>query len=153
MKFLKLSEEIVKYFVDEKNKRITAVVENIVVPRCNKQFKLTKPDKSNVHNEFAFRYSFTGKGIAKCSNEDTWDETFGKKIAYVKAKKQIMSKASEYCTSFANKLQSLYLGFNSEASRYKAAYASESNELEYLKTNYKAEDSSKNESTDSTSNS
>lgn len=150
MKFLKLSEEIVKYFVDEKNKRITAVVENIVVPRCNEQFKLNRPDKSKVHDEFAFRYSFTGKGIAKCSSEDTWNEAFGKKLAYVKAKKQIMSKASEYCTSFAKQLQSLYLGFNSEASRYKAAYASESNELEYLKTNnYKAEDSSKNENTDS----
>lgn len=153
MKFLKLSEEIVKYFVDEKNKTITAVVENIVVPRCNKQFKLARPDKSKIHDEFAFRYSFTGKGTAKCSDEDTWDEAFGKKLAYVKAKKQIMSKASEYCTSFANQLQSLYLEFNSEASRYKAASASESNEIEYLKTNYKADDSSENKSSDSTSNS
>ena len=91
MKFLKLIEESVKYFVDEKNKVVSATIENTIEPRCTKQFKLIKPDKSKIHNEFAFRCSFTGKGKAKCFDGDVFNVEIGKKIAYVKAKKQIMS--------------------------------------------------------------
>lgn len=146
MKFFKLVEEVVKYHVDYEKGKVIAVVSGYFVPRCLDQVNIVKPDqnksKTSLLNDFSYNASIRGIGKATCSKDDTFNEEVGKRLAYVKAKKQIMSICSNYCKKLSKRLSDISVIFGAEANRYKNAVASETAELKFIEESYLA---SKNE--------
>lgn len=139
MKVFKIVEDYVDYHINEDKGIVVAELRCFMVPRCAEQIDLTKDcinmggqriKESNDLCSFICT-SFVCKGKATCSKEDVFDVEKGKRIAYIKAKKNLMNECAALCGQFAKQFQSLYLDSLNEMARYKNAAKSEIRELDY----------------------
>lgn len=62
--------------------------------------------------------SYTVVGISKCSKDDTFDETLGKRIAESRAKYKMFKKASALFYEIANNVNKIVYGCCNEVYRY-----------------------------------
>lgn len=99
-----------KFFVDEKKRTIVCVLENtdklfysfineklsfyskyfFIDPKKNKKFF----NKIHMPNRFI--------GIAKCAPEDTWNETLGREIAYMKMREKVFNSFFNHASAYVD---------------------------------------------------
>lgn len=76
---------------------------NIAFKSINYNVNAGKRTVACIMRVFIYGYFFEVTGIAKCSAEDTFDETKGKRIAESRAKKAIYKKAAFIYKNYADK--------------------------------------------------
>lgn len=139
MKVFKIVEDYVNYHVNEDKGIVIAEIHCYMIPRCAEQIDLTK-DCINTCGQRIKEFKdlcsfictpFICKGKAMCSKEDVFDVEKGKRIAYIRAKKNLMNECAALCGQFAKQFQSLHLNSLNEMVRYKDAAKSEIRELDY----------------------
>ena len=97
----KATESIVKYRVDEKNKRVVCIItgcSNIAVSRIVRYTKHIV----NLSNTKRYQLADEYVGVAKCNEKDTFDVQTGKRIALTKAKKARANAVNRMIAKFNN---------------------------------------------------
>lgn len=82
-----MSDNNVKYYVNRDKRTVVCVLSGC---RWNASNRITKQVQNydyfiNPYGEFRIKDEYVG--IAKCSPEDTWDEDYGQKLAFARARK------------------------------------------------------------------
>ena len=117
---VKEDTSVVKFTVDEANKRVVCVITgcaNIPVKRINRYSKHIM----TVNNTKRYKIADEYVGIAKCHEKDTFDVSIGKKIALTKAKMKRANAVNRMINKFmsdTDKIKSTIADF--AISRYDA---------------------------------
>ena len=105
-----------KFYVNEKNRTVTCVIEDtkhLLEKFVNYNLWVTPKvaDKAKclyLPNKFV--------GIARCAPEDTWDEDFGRRLAYTKAREKLhtvfFKRANDYVNEVDNNLNEIISSLN-----------------------------------------
>ena len=124
-----------KYIVNEEKKTVVCLLN--VEPNLNPHGTHYWDDPrwySNKFNTDAMG-KFQAKGVAKCSENDVFNEQLGKRIAESKAKKQGFAIASQIMETVFNKLVGEINLLGEWAFNCKKAYWHENEHINYLNEN------------------
>ena len=100
---INIKPEDCKFHIDEKNRKVVCILEDTMWKleeflEDNKNTELLNMYPSDVQMPIRF------VGIATCSPDDTWNEDFGKRIAFSRAKKAFYKSFFLTAESYVNKL-------------------------------------------------
>ena len=75
----------IKYFINKEERTVVCVLENCKYDFVNFLARVDNPLVDTTTNlKYLMPFSFRGR--ARCSEEDTWDEDYGMRLAYHRAK-------------------------------------------------------------------
>ena len=76
---------IIKYFINKEERTVVCVLEQCEYDFIDFMSRLDNP-LTYAPPRFSYRMPSAFHGRARCSEEDTWDEEYGKRLAYHRAK-------------------------------------------------------------------
>jgi hypothetical protein len=106
-----------RYFVNEEKKVVVCKLEN-----CAGNLMCDMCEKGYPHHPDLF-ISDTFVGIAKCSDEDTFDVELGKKIAYKRAVAKLFSAKERAINRFMKEQTKYFMQLTDTASKMANKYA------------------------------
>lgn len=134
---INIKPENCKFHIDEKNRKVVCVLEdtewkfeNFLEDNDNGHLFNWYPKDVKIPNRFI--------GIASCSAEDPWDEKFGRRLAFTRAKrafyKAFFAAADSYIDQINNKFNNLIEDLNAFGERISLNLDKDSKYIdEYLK--------------------
>lgn len=117
-----MSDNNVKYYVNRDKRTVVCVLSGC---RWNATYRIEKyvrNSNSFVNPYGAFRIEDEYVGIAKCSPEDTWDEDYGQRLAFARARK----KRDDAINDQVSRALDILRGAADKLSRYGYVYISDS---------------------------
>lgn len=99
-------KEDIRYIINKKAGMVICVLSGCKYIACKRVFKYT-----HYYNNFLWKINNTFVGVAKCAPEDEWDEEFGKKLAFFRARKKrnkaINNAVNEAIKTIENEVETL----------------------------------------------
>lgn len=83
-----MSDNNVKYYVNRDKRTVVCILSGCRWNATNRILKYVRNYESFVNPYGEFRIKDEYVGIAKCSPEDTWDEDYGQRLAFARARKK-----------------------------------------------------------------
>ena len=116
-----MSDNNVKYYVNRDKRTVVCVLSGCRWNACNRITKQVQNYEYFINPLGEFRIKDEYVGIAKCSPEDTWDEDYGQKLAFARARKKRDEAINEQVAKVIDALRASV----DKLSRYGYIYVSE----------------------------
>jgi len=92
---------IIKYFINKEERTVVCVLEQCEYDFVDFVNRLDNP-LTYAPPRFSYRMPSTFRGRARCSKEDTWNEEYGKRLAYHRAKVAHDKSLFNHCNKLMN---------------------------------------------------
>ena len=101
---ISIRPEDCKFHIDEENRKVVCIIENT-------QWKLNQflDDNNDAYLYWrAFDVQMPNRfiGIATCTPEDEWNEAFGRRLAYIRAKRSFYNEFFNAANKYINNIDS-----------------------------------------------